>query len=278
MGSPPEFTEIVPSSSVTVITMTRKRPRMLKGAIESVAAQCCAHVAEHLIIVDDCADTWSSLACELPDQVRPRWASRSAGEETGPRRLGKLRDLGVKLARTPWVAFLDDDDRWTDDHLHSLLQTATETGVRAAHSWLDIRNADGSKWFERRYPWAKGDEQRQREEYQRLAQLGVVRPGSNIIRASADPSVALVDGGAWLLNTELARHVGFQFEYTSGDFETLEAEDDKFLFSLIISGEPTACSRKATMIYHLGGYSNRFDGEGRPSMAGDADIERVSWN
>lgn len=47
---------------VTVVTITRRRPAMLRRAIEFVANQCCDHVAAHLVLVDDCRDTWIELS------------------------------------------------------------------------------------------------------------------------------------------------------------------------------------------------------------------------
>jgi glycosyltransferase involved in cell wall biosynthesis len=119
MGQQSALSSVPDHGQVTVITMTRRRPSLLANAIRSVAGQCCDHVAEHLILVDDCLETWGSLARELPPEVRPRMVPRGPADATGPRRLGHLRDIGAGLARTPWVAYLDDDDEWLPSHLAS---------------------------------------------------------------------------------------------------------------------------------------------------------------
>jgi glycosyltransferase involved in cell wall biosynthesis len=39
------------------------------------------------------------------------------------------RSHGVQMARTPWIAFLDDDDEWLPHHLERLLARQAETGA-----------------------------------------------------------------------------------------------------------------------------------------------------
>lgn len=45
----------------------------------------------------------------------------------------KARNFGLDKARTHWVAPLDDDDEWTDDHIEVLLNAVTEKGVDFAY-------------------------------------------------------------------------------------------------------------------------------------------------
>ncbi len=90
----------MPDGVVTIITVTRHRPMLLARAIDSVARQCCRHVNTHIVIVDDCADTWASLEHDVPSNVQPRLVPREAQERSGPRRIAKLRDVGTEMART----------------------------------------------------------------------------------------------------------------------------------------------------------------------------------
>ena len=266
---------------VTVVTMTRGRPSLLLEAINSVNQQCCAHVAEHLVLVDECEVTWRSLARDLPDSIKPWWVSRGDGELTGPRRLGRLRDIGARLARSPWLAFIDDDDLWLPTHLHSLLQTAASTGCEAVHCWRQVVYSDGRPYMDNRSPWIS-DENAARAEYTRLRDLGIVASGSNIIKDCAGPDageadVRLVDGGSWLMRTSLAANIGYSYDYDDKDFADLNAEDDKFLDAVLDQGISVASSKQATFVYRLGGFSNVFGSDGTPIHVGDKAQEPVSW-
>lgn len=248
------------SEFVTVITATRGRPEPLRRAAHSVTTQCCDHVAVHLVLVDDCTETWQSLAADTPTLVCPRMVHRGPSVVTGPRRLGELRDLGAELSRTRWIAFLDDDNEWLPGHLHSLLSKAQETGAPAVHSWLRVIDTDSQPFLDPMFPWAK-DGDAGRAEYERLERLGVVERGSNIYRDRADrgegpDDVRSVDGGEWLLDRALARTVGFSFEFNEYDRVNLIGDDDKFLEALIAHKSSIACTEKATLVYRLGGFSN----------------------
>lgn len=49
------------------------------------------------------------------------------------------RDAGLRRVRTPWVAFLDDDDWLYPDHLETLLTAALSDGADYVWSWYDLR-------------------------------------------------------------------------------------------------------------------------------------------
>lgn len=246
--------------TVTVITVTRRRPALLARAIESVQSQCCDHVAEHLVVVDACAETWLSLGRTLPRDVWPRMVQRAGVEATGPARLAHLRDWGLRVTRSPWVAFHDDDNQWDHDHLHGLLATAQRTQAKAVHSWLRVVDSDGSPYLEERFPWAK-DEEDEVDQYRRLVSLGVVDRSSNVYRDRADrfagpDTVRSVDAGEWLLDRDLARRVGFTRAFNETDRTERVADDDKFLKALLLTGENISSTCLPTLVYQLGGFSN----------------------
>lgn len=263
--------------SVTVVTMTRGRPVQLQSAMQSVENQCCNHVAEHLVLVDDCKSTWESLAkAAVPQLVRSRFVRRDSAEKSGPRRLGQLRTIGAAMAAGRWIAFIDDDDRWAPNHLHSLLDLAGR-GFEAVHCWRQVLTERGEPFPMTSFPWI-ADKDKAKAEFERLEALGVVRSGDSLMRDSAHPDVQIVDGGCWLMSAELARNMGFDFEYTEADRESLDAEDDKFLYSLTARGVPTSCTEQATFLYYLGGFSNSFDAQGNPLHRGQVGTEYVDWS
>ena len=54
--------------------------------------------------------------------------------DTQRRGAGRTRNLALAMARTQWVAFLDDDDLFHQHHLETLLGHALETGADVVYS------------------------------------------------------------------------------------------------------------------------------------------------
>lgn len=251
------------SGTVSVITATRGRPTLLRRALRSVSEQCCHHVLEHKVIVDDCPDTWAvvhDIASRATHAVTPIYTPRPPGERTGPRRHAVLRDIGIGQAHAPWIAFLDDDNMWRPDHLHSLLAAAFRHQARAAHSWCQLINRDGTPYLDERVPWDPSHE-RGRQRYLQLLKEGVVRRRSNVYRDRADPEVGglrTVDGGEWLLDRKLAADIGFTHPGWQYDMAGAIGDDDLFLEAIMKHEVRIVSTYKPTLIYQLGGFSNNF--------------------
>lgn len=238
--------------TVTVVTITRGRPELLAGAMETVRRQRGAHVARHLFLVDDCADSAAVLAAASGDLVEHRMVPRAPGEVSGPERLARLRDLAAELADTRWITYLDDDNDWEPEHVDTLVAEALASGTEAVHSWRHMLNPDGTPYTEELFPWG-ADAEEMRREYWRRVSLGTIRPGSSVYR---DDVATEVDGGEWLLSTELVRRTGFACELDEHDRRHRIGEDDKFLARLLDDGVPVSCTRRPTLLYSLGGDSN----------------------
>lgn len=251
------------TAEVTVITLTRLRPKLLERAIESVLAQDCDATVEHLVIVDHCPETCKALdRLKLPPNVRWELMLRQPWECSGPGRSSRIRNEAVRMSRSRWIAFLDDDNYWDPDHLQSLLDCARSTGCRAVHSHMRLVHPDGRPYLDRRFPWCR-DEREAVRLYAELCDRGVFTPGSNVVRDRADPlghpdPVRSVDTGEWLLNRSLLLQFPFRDDFSEEDEYEVVGEDDKLLADLVAARVPVACTRKATLIYSLGGYSNNF--------------------
>jgi len=239
---------------VTVITLTRHRPDLVVRAMRSVAAQRTNESVRHLVLIDDCPATREALA-DGSTGADIRYLPREPGEVSGPARSSRLRNLGVRLSTDRWIAFLDDDNEWTADHLDSLLACARTTGARAVHSHIRLLNRDGSAYLEPRWPWAR-DEAEAREIYQDYVRKGLLVPGSNVVGDRPGFHDEPPDTSSWLLERELLAEVPFAEEFSPADAESRIGEDDKLFFALRERGEPIACSRRPTLRYYLGGYSN----------------------
>jgi hypothetical protein len=117
----------VPPALVATIIPTYGRPSSLARAVESALAQT---VRDHVVlVVDDGAG--------LPDlPVDERLVAVSLSRNMG--RPGVVRNVGIALSRSTYIAFLDDDNLWRPHHLTTALREMGHadlvyTGVERAH-------------------------------------------------------------------------------------------------------------------------------------------------
>lgn len=250
------------ADSITVITLTRRRADLVQRAMRSVQVQETSIPVNHVVLIDDCPDTRDALAAASTEQtnVDLLYMPRAADEVSGPGRSSRLRNFGVRRSDDSWIAFLDDDNEWTADHLRSLVECARDEGVRAAHSYVCLMNQDGTPYLEPRWPWARNRVQAE-QIYRDYVTKGICTSGSNIVRDAPGSYDEPVDSSAWLLSRELLLEVPFEERFTQHDAENLVGEDDKLFWALVGRGEPMACTRRASLKYYLGGYSNSAGGK-----------------
>jgi glycosyltransferase involved in cell wall biosynthesis len=128
----------------SVIIATRDRPDLLGRALRSVAAQRLCEV--ELLLVDDSStsavrDRNAALLAEfVPTGVVIVTGPASGG--SGP---GEARNRGMAQATQPYVAFLDDDDEWTDpEYLARAAITIELLGLDLHFADQEARRVDGS--------------------------------------------------------------------------------------------------------------------------------------
>ena len=117
---------------VTTIVPTYRRPESLVAAVRSALAQ---DVTDHTVIV---VDDGAGLP-DLPDD--PRLVAVSLRRNTGS--VAIVRNVGLRLACSPFVAFLDDDNTWRPDHLRVAL-AALESGADVVYTAVRRLRPDGS--------------------------------------------------------------------------------------------------------------------------------------
>lgn len=133
---------------VTVIT-TYRRPKGLIEAVESALAQT---VAEHLVCV---VDDGGGLP-PLPRDLRLLALSLSRNY----RCLGMVRNVGIRVTDSSYLAFLDDDNTWMPNHLEVSLE-AHAKGADLTYTALDRFLPDGSSRdvlsvpFDRKLLWMR---------------------------------------------------------------------------------------------------------------------------
>ena len=103
----------LPEAKVAAIITTYKRPELLAHAIRSVLDQTVTDFT--LLVVDDGGG--------LPDLGEftsdPRFFACSLSANTGFHAVAK--NVGIRLTRSKYVAFLDDDNTWEPEHLEAAL-------------------------------------------------------------------------------------------------------------------------------------------------------------
>lgn len=268
---------------VTVITLTRGRCELLSRAIASVRSQDYLGEIDHLVIVDDCEETLALLtevASFRPRKLITRFESREPGEIIdGPARRGRvysrvarLLNDGVRVADSPWIAFLDDDNEYEPNHLSSLVECAARNDSSAVHSFRTIHNADGSPYLEARFPWARNPEE-SAQIHQLLCSRGVWVRNSNVLKDRAGPKgltpfqnstilsplspVFMVDTSVWLLKRRLLLKYPIPEKFSAQDLLDNMAPDDKLLELLLTNEIRIVASGLATLRYYLGGISNQ---------------------
>lgn len=106
-----------PSALVATVIATHRRPEALRAAVRSALDQT---VRDQVVIV---VDDGAGLP-ELP--ADPRLFAVSLAHNTGV--AGVVRNVGIRLTRSRYVAFLDDDNLWEPDHLERALAALEAPG------------------------------------------------------------------------------------------------------------------------------------------------------
>lgn len=105
--------------SVSVILPTFNRYNYFVNAIESILNQ--THQFLEIIIVNDGSTQEEYYSSKYREYENINWidldSKRKLSFESGPQNIASLRNLGIKLAKNNFIAFLDDDDLWFPDKL-----------------------------------------------------------------------------------------------------------------------------------------------------------------
>src|ERR1035441_4579094 len=116
---------------VSVVIATRNRPRLLRLALASVAAQkdMPAGAVEAVVVNDGGTDLTAELANAAAAGLRVQPVVLQAR-----RGLPAARNAGIDVARGEFLAFLDDDDVFLPGHLHAALQVLGSGDADAAYT------------------------------------------------------------------------------------------------------------------------------------------------
>jgi glycosyltransferase involved in cell wall biosynthesis len=250
---------------VTVITPTRGRPEAVRAAIMSVCSQTLPDV-EHLVFGDDCPDlaqpdVLDALRRDFPVVRIANVPSGPSALAYRPARTARIRNLGICRARGTFIAHLDDDNTFEPDHLATLVACLrANPAAIAAHSWRQLFTRKGGPFIPGPLnPWI-ADPTESAANYADLADSGVFQAGSNIMRdcvtGCAGQKFFLVDVSELLVRADFHRAHLFPTEYSAPEISRGLCEDRAWCITVVQAGYQIAQSRRATLRYFMGGYSN----------------------
>ncbi len=104
---------------VSIVTSTYNRAPILRRAIDSVRAQ--DYTDWEMLIVGDCTpDDTGAVVAAYGD---PRLRFYNLPEKSPPRAHGAIAKNHAiqQMARAPWIAYLDDDDRYRPNYLSAMM-------------------------------------------------------------------------------------------------------------------------------------------------------------
>lgn len=118
------------SPGISVVIPVYNRERTIGRSIESVLAQ--RRPPAEIVVVDD-GSTDGTADAVASYRRHVRYVSQPNGGASA------ARNRGVADARSPWVAFLDSDDHWLDDHLARMSDALVATAGAAGFYFADCR-------------------------------------------------------------------------------------------------------------------------------------------
>jgi GT2 family glycosyltransferase len=123
-----------PSARIACVIPTYKRPEGVVASVNSILAQDRQDFV--IVVVDDGA----GLPPDLPKDPRLFAVSLSRNSAV----LGLVRNVGIRLSQSEYVAFLDDDNTWTPEHLSRAVE-GIEAGSDLVYTAVRRRRQDGTE-------------------------------------------------------------------------------------------------------------------------------------
>lgn len=124
---------------VSVCLVHHERPRLLRQALDSLAAQ--DYSAFEVVLVDDGSTSPEALACL--DQLAPQFAARGWTLVRQPNRyLGAARNTAAHHARGEFLLFMDDDNLAKPNEIRTLMLAAQRTQADIVTTFMDFFSGD----------------------------------------------------------------------------------------------------------------------------------------
>jgi glycosyltransferase involved in cell wall biosynthesis len=248
---------------VSVITPSRNRTEALLRAVTSVKNQDYSRV-EHVIIGDShpTLPVLESKISGINRKARVKNLDTPLEIFYPAQRASIARNYGISIAKGDYIAHLDDDNQIEPDHISSLVSTLERCEADAAHSWRKLFTSDGKPFRVTAYPWAMNPYLADYI-FNQFVKAGICVPMTNHIRdqmltPEGDP-VLHVDSSEWLIRREVHDRIRFPEKYTLRQMIQHQTEDFMLATAFHLNNIKVVCSKRATLSYYLGGYSNGRD-------------------
>ena len=122
------------TGDIVTIIPTYRREQLLRDAVESALQQRIGSLKHRVLVVDDGG---SQVADFADRRVTTVGLSRNTGAA------GVVRNIGLRISRSPFVALLDDDNRWLPNHLATSIE-ALQAGADLAYTGMRRIRSDGT--------------------------------------------------------------------------------------------------------------------------------------
>jgi len=163
---------------VSVIIPTYNRAQMLERALQSVLSQTYDNV--EIIVIDDGSTDNTSEILDKYDSSIKHYSILHKG-------VSAARNMGIKKAKGPWIAFLDSDDYWLEGKLERQLKYMVEKDYLVAQT--------GEKW-KRSGNWVMKGERHEKPEgwiFEQCLPLCVVTPSAVVVDKTVFNEVGTFD-------------------------------------------------------------------------------------
>lgn len=237
---------------VTIVIAAYERPQALNNALQSLYRQTWRDWRA-LVVCDACTQEFMGQVDRSDERVRYLNLPLRCGHQYGP------NSIGIHLADTEFLAFLNHDDLWLEDHLALAMDALSREDTdaylgRAAFCHLD--NQPG---------WPDGPE--------RLMFSELNRP-EHLWRCMSGPFYFFEPASAWVVRTSLARKSG---HWSPPDKIQVTPVMD-WLMRLTVAGARFHCGQRVSVL-KLNLHINSNIAQGIPEYyqgdAGQHHVERM---
>lgn len=174
--------KLQPKPAVSVVIPVFNRANLLKRTLGGVLNQTFEDF--EVLVVDDCSSDDPEAVVESLNDARLRYLRQ-------PRNQGvaAARNRGMREARAPFIAFLDDDDEWFPEKLARQVELfrGSPPNVGLVYTGVETVTDDGGRWLYK--PCARGDL------YNELLVKNILHgvPASGMIRRNVVATVGFFD-------------------------------------------------------------------------------------
>ncbi|MCR9251594.1 MAG: glycosyltransferase family 2 protein [bacterium] len=114
---------------VTIVMATYNRSNIIGYSIKSVINQ--THKNWELIVIGDkCTDDTEQTVASFNDpRITFKNLETNIGEQSGP------NNIGLEMSNGQYIAILNHDDLWMDNHLETLIDSIESTDADLTYSW-----------------------------------------------------------------------------------------------------------------------------------------------